>query len=106
MSGVFGWSLPPGCGTLPGEEQGAADLTGVVAALLGCLPPSLLGVFWTEDDTLIEVRSIKVPAMDGEPAYSDTYESWIGDVEWDDDMGDAMNFVAAATAYWRMTWQP
>ena len=62
MSGIFGWSLPPGCGTLPGEEQGASDLTGVVAALLGCLPPSLLGVFWTEDDTLIEVRKCHVPA--------------------------------------------
>lgn len=23
--GIFGWSLPPGCGTLPGEEVGAVE---------------------------------------------------------------------------------
>lgn len=23
---IFGWSLPPGCGTLPGEESGAYEL--------------------------------------------------------------------------------
>lgn len=23
--GIFGWSLPPGCGTLPGEEAGAVE---------------------------------------------------------------------------------
>lgn len=27
--GIFGWSLPPGCGTLPGEEpEGPCDLCG------------------------------------------------------------------------------
>jgi hypothetical protein len=37
--GIFGWSLPPGCGTLPGEESGAYEekIDGVWHA-------------WTEDD--------------------------------------------------------
>lgn len=26
--GIFGWSLPPGCGTLPGEEEFACDVCG------------------------------------------------------------------------------
>jgi hypothetical protein len=29
MMGIFGWSLPPGCSTLPGEEQdGPCDVCG------------------------------------------------------------------------------
>lgn len=37
--GLFGWSLPPGCGTLPGEEEGSyvVEIDGIEYA-------------WGEDD--------------------------------------------------------
>lgn len=41
--GIFGWSLPPGCGTLPGEESGAYEV-------------QIDGVYyaWDEDDNVFK----------------------------------------------------
>ena len=30
INGIFGWSLPPGCGTLPGEEPFYCDVCGAI----------------------------------------------------------------------------
>lgn len=64
---LFGWSLPPGCGTLPGEETGAYEvqIDGVRYA-------------WGEDD-LVYVQDAKHPDA-GEDGYR-----LLGKLEWPDD---------------------
>jgi hypothetical protein len=66
--GIFGWSLPPGCGSLPGEESEAYE-------------EKIDGVFyaWTEDDAVFKQ----------DPQHPDAREDgyvYIGQITWPDDM--------------------
>ena len=76
--GIFGWSLPPGCGALPGEEEGASDITRFVHGL-----PAGAYVYWLEDGALV--------AQVG----SDN-EFRVGDCEWNDEQTDEANLEQAA----------
>ena len=46
--GLFGWSLPPGCGMLPGEETGAVSLTHLLEDVLD----KGMGAWLTEDGVI------------------------------------------------------
>lgn len=88
--------MPPGCSSTPFDEAAAVELTPLVA-----LPDGVLGVFWDEDGRLLEVYAVQVPADDsaGLPAYTDTAERAVGQLDWDDDRTDEGNAKAAAAAY-------
>lgn len=68
--GIFGWSLPPGCGNLPGEEEGAVEV-------------KIDGVWyaWDESDNLFKHV--------GEGAERDDGYTFIGKLEWDDNCDSA-----------------
>ena len=76
----FGWSLPPGCGSLPGEESAASELK--VEGL-----PKHVCVFWVESE--------QVQLM----LYEDGDERLLAtaDFVWDDDLDEAQNFARATT---------
>lgn len=80
--GIFGGSLPPGCGTLPGEEEGAIDLRPYLPNL-----DKDTDVFWVEDGSLMEVR--------------EEGNRYVGDLEWNDDLSNEGNCKAAAARYLR-----
>jgi hypothetical protein len=65
--GIFGWSLPPGSGALPGEESGAYEvrLDGVWYA-------------WDEDDRVYRQEP-------GHPDARDDGYVYIGQVSWPDE---------------------
>lgn len=65
--GIFGWSLPPGCGTLPGEESGAYEekIDGVWYA-------------WTEDDEVFRQDRNHPDAREDGYVY-------IGTINWSED---------------------
>ena len=67
--GIFGWSLPPGCGTLPGEESGSYEqqIDGVWYA-------------WDEDDRVYAYTPEHPEACDDGFVY-------IGQVVWPESMG-------------------
>ena len=67
--GIFGWSLPPGCGTLPGEETGAYEekIDGVCWA-------------WDEDDRVFRYDSSHPDSRDDGYVY-------IGQMVWPADTG-------------------
>jgi hypothetical protein len=67
--GLFGWSLPPGCSTLPGEESGAYEqqINGVWYA-------------WDEDDNVFKHDPQHADARDDGYVY-------IGKLAWPDDTG-------------------
>jgi hypothetical protein len=95
--GIFGWSLPPGCGTLPGEEPGEAiELTARVK-----LRAPAVAVYWDEDGNLIECFPVDVPADEyaRTPAYQEMQNAKVGTREWDDDATEEENIEAAAHAY-------
>lgn len=79
---VFGWSLPPGCHSLPHDETGAIDLK-----FEGL--PELVGVFWTEDDEILIVSQVgrMNETLLGKYAF-----------EWSNQLDDAQN-IAAATHF-------
>jgi hypothetical protein len=93
---LFGWSLPPGCGSLPGEESGACDLTKLVT-----LRGDAVALFWDEDGNLIESYPVQIPAdeLAGLPAYTEGGERTVGAHDWDDELDEAANLAAAARAY-------
>ena len=94
--GIFGWSLPPGCSTLPGEEASALSLSHLLT-----LTPGVLDVFWDEDGNLLESYAMQFPedAIAGIPAHSECAERSVGHIDWNDDLTDAQNLAAAAKAY-------
>ena len=96
---IFGWSLPAGCGTLPGEESSAEDLSDLCD-----LSAEVHGVFWDEDGYLIESFPVQVPADEyaGTPAYTECGEARVGQIEWDDDLSGEENMVRAAIEYKRI----
>jgi len=95
--GLFGWSLPPGCGTLPGEETGASEITQLVTRK----PDDVLGVFWDEDGNLIESFTYTVPADPecGIPEYHEQDCGAVGVHPWDDELTDDENMRRAAARY-------
>jgi hypothetical protein len=76
--GIFGWSLPPGCGSLPDEEEHALDLTELLPDL-----PADTYVFWMESDALIVTSGSE-------------QEICIGNCAWDDDQTYDQNLARAA----------
>lgn len=76
--GIFGWSLPPGCGDLPDEEAHALDLTTLLPEL-----PAGTYVFWMESDAIVVTTGSEE-------------ETRIGNCEWDDDQSYAENMARAA----------
>ena len=96
---TFGWSLPPGCGALPGEQSDAVDLTRYVL-----MPEGVVGVYWTEDDELVEVFTIAVPAdlFAGQPARNEYAECTAGLFSWNDELDEEANKKAAAGFYMRL----
>jgi hypothetical protein len=100
MMSLFGWSLPPGCGTLPGEEESAFNI-----GALTTLPLGVVGVFWDENGNLIEQYPITIPAdeYNNAPAYSDVAERMVGVCEWHDEISDAANVLNALDTYLRIT---
>lgn len=96
--GIFGWSLPPGCSSVPGDETGVSCIT---PYLTRTLPEGVLDVFWDEDGILYETISYDVPADPecGIPAYSECDTTIVGQLDWNDDLSDEDNFRAAARAY-------
>jgi hypothetical protein len=96
--GIFGWSLPPGCGTLPGEESGEAIS---LSQAFGTLPPNVLDVWWDEDGNILESFAVDVPAdiECGIPAYTETQNAKVGTCEWSDDRSEEENIRAAVAAY-------
>lgn len=97
--GIFGWSMPPGCGSTPYDDAGASDLTPLVT-----LPAGVVGVFWDEDGNLLESYVVNVPADEaaGLPEYADSAERKVGQLDWDDELDDDANLAAAAAAYNRL----
>lgn len=95
--GIFGWSYPPGCNSVPGDEIGAVDITSRCAPL----PAGVVGVFWDEDGNIIEQRLVIVPEDEhaGIPEYDDVAERKVGELEYDDLLDDDANNDAAAAAY-------
>jgi hypothetical protein len=89
----FGWSLPPGCSTLPDEEAHAIDLSPYITNL-----PSGVNVFWDEDGQIIETRA--VPDLDGTVTASDKV---IGQIDWDDEHDAEQNYHIAAYKYTLLT---
>jgi len=65
--GIFGWSFPPGCGSLPGEESGAYEVR-------------IDGIFyaWDEYDNVYRQDPKHPDAMDDGYVY-------IGTLAWPDD---------------------
>lgn len=100
--GIFGWSLPPGCGTLPGEETGAVELTDRVR-----LPQGIDAVFWDEDGQLIEAFGVTVQAdpENGTPEYTEAQNAVVGVLEWDDNASEIVNLARAAARYNQLTEQ-
>jgi hypothetical protein len=95
--GIFGWSLPPGCSGTPYDEAGEPlDLTALVK-----LPDGVIHVWWDEDGNLIETFVVTIPAddYDGSPEYSETRNITVGVFEWNDDLYEVANCVAAAAHY-------
>jgi hypothetical protein len=81
---VFGWSLPPGCHTLPGEEDGALQLKPEGL-------PKHVEVYWTEDDEILVM------------SYKDRDEVLLAKFpfSWNDALDDEQN-ISAATAFVQM----
>lgn len=81
--GIFGWSLPPGCGQLPGEaDDEPVDLSRLIPGLA-----EGVHVYWAEDGALILLES-------------DGTQSTLQTVPWDDTMDEDANLLhAAETAY-------
>lgn len=74
----FGWSLPPGCGALPGEEEHATDLTPLVNGLAD-------GTYvWWLEDGVIEAQ------VDQEVLFR------IDQCEFDDEVDEQQNLSRAA----------
>lgn len=92
---IFGWSLPPGCGTLPGEEAGEAIELDVH------LPEGVDAVYWDEDGNLVETFGVTVPADQyaGTPEYREQQTATVGQLDWDDDLSLEQNLVAACAKY-------
>jgi hypothetical protein len=78
IMGIFGWSLPPGCGALPGEEEQALDLSDALRKR--GIPLSL---YWLEDGRIVPGDQVNIPQVDKLV------------VEWNDDLTDAGNIRAA-----------
>lgn len=79
---IFGWSLPPGCHSLPYDETGAIDLK-----FEGM--PEQVGIYWTEDD---EILIVSRPGRINETILGKyTFV-------WSDRMNDEQN-IAAATEF-------
>lgn len=74
--GIFGWSLPPGCNTLPGEDEVAAE------ALLYAGLPEGVTAWWEEDGRIVLQREGETFAVAGE-------------LEWDNHIDDSANTAAA-----------
>ena len=77
----FGWSLPAGCSSLPGEEYGAIELK------FEGLPQDC-GIFWTEDGEI----QVLLFQPEREPRVLQSF-----DFPWDDELDEAQN-IANATA--------
>lgn len=78
--GIFGWSLPPGCGTLPGEEEGALELHAPN------MPPGYTA-WWDEWGNVL--------LQDGEGYL---VKPLLLHIEWDDCLSEAANLAAANDA--------
>lgn len=93
----FGWSYPPGCNYVPGDEVGAVDLTD----LCDPLPTGVVGVFWDENDCLIEQQIVFVPAdyVNNVPEYRTVKDVKVGKFPWNDNL--EINRRAAASYYER-----
>lgn len=89
--GIFGWSLPPGCGTLPGEEECASELTQYVKDQNGGkLPAGVLAVWWDEYGEILETIDCN----------GECDEARVGlTVEWQDEDTEKENFEWAARKY-------
>ena len=95
---IFGWSLPPGCSTLPGEEGGQPAC---ITAEVGTLPPGVLDV-WFDGEAIYETITYTVPAdeYNGTPEYTDTNSVKVCDCDtWDDDLTERANNLIAAERY-------
>jgi hypothetical protein len=104
--GIFGWSLPPGCGELPGEASSAEDITAQVLTLIPALPDGVDAVYWDEDGNVIEGYIVTMPGdrYNAFEDYKDRAERTVLTVEWEDtedpDADDcAHNAMKAARAY-------
>lgn len=67
--GIFGWSLPPGCGALPGEggDVYEQNIGGIWYA-------------WDDSDNVFKYSP-------GHPEARDDGFIWIGKIQWPDDPG-------------------
>lgn len=94
---IFGWSYPPGCSGTPYDEAQISDITKYIERL----PLGVASVYWNEDGELQEGIPGTVKYFDGSKdveCFEESYRT-VGQIDWDDDLSDEQNFVAAAAKY-------
>ena len=94
--GIFGWSMPAGCHGTPYDDAQALDIGKGID-----LPEGVLGLFWDEDDNLIESVAVTHPAdkYAGTPEYTDCENVYRGVHRWSDDLSEEENIKCAQRTY-------
>lgn len=72
--GIFGWDLPPGCSSVPGDEEGSPTcITDLVLATGTKLPKDVVDV-WFDGEYIYEtvVYTVAADTYNNTPEYTNT----------------------------------